>query len=240
MKIWTQALLAGAVSVVLAGNQQLSGFILDFDTDANGNAIQAGQIIDEEYAPWGVHISTTNLQSSSDIGIAFDTENPTGGDYDLRTGAGAYGVGNDPSDPLGNALIIAEDSRDYNNDGLIDDPDDEGGRPAGYHTFLFDMDMLGGEVTLLDIEERYGSIFFYLDGSLLSGQTVSIPNLGDNSRQTLAFSGFVFDQMRIFLKGSGAVDNVTLVPTPEPSTMLLLGSATAALVRARRKQKKFA
>ena len=54
-----------------------------------------------------------------DLGIAFDTANPTGGDDDLRTPG--FGVNN--SVGYGNVLIIAENDFDWNGDGLIDSAD---------------------------------------------------------------------------------------------------------------------
>lgn len=232
----SRLLFTGTMGLLLSASTNLTASItLDFDTDANGNAIQAGQVIDNEYAPWGVHISTENFQKSFDLGIAFDSENPTGGDGDLRTGAGSYGIGNDPNDPLGNVLIISERSYDGNGDGLIDVPDDEGGQFAGYFQFDFDIAMLSGQVTLLDIEEHGGGIRFYNNGSALLAEDIYSAAIGDNSRQTLSFSGFEFDSMRIYLKGSGAVDNLVVVPTPEPSTLLLLGSAGIAVVRRKMK-----
>lgn len=232
-------LLLTTVSAILMGNpSSLDAITLDFDTDANGNAIQAGQVIDDEYSPWGVHISTFNFQRSHNLGIAFDSENPTGGDGDLITGPGSYGIGNNPNDPLGNVLIISERSTDNNNDGLIDVPDDEGRQIAGFHRFLFDVDMVGVTMTFLDIEESNGGVLFYLDNSLIASQTTITSGLGDNSRQVLSFDNFTFDEMRVVLGGSGAIDNVTLVPTPEPSTLVLLGSTVTLIAKRMRNKKK--
>ena len=61
-------------------------YIIDFDTDPNGNPIPAGANILEQYADWGVHIAADNNHSSHpDKAISFNTAAPTGGDRDLGT-----------------------------------------------------------------------------------------------------------------------------------------------------------
>ena len=83
---------------------------------------------------------------------------------------------------------------------------------------------------MLDIDNRCepGSVQFFLGGSLLS-QSFNILALGDNSIQTLDWSGFEYDKMRINLGGSGAVAEVTANPIPEPVTVVLVAGAVAAV-----------
>jgi hypothetical protein len=109
--------------------------ILDFEKDANSNPIVAGQIIDDEYAAWGLNIQFENLHKNFHLGIAFDSHDATGGDSDLTS---PWSGGNAQSEDFGNALIISERNTDSNGDQIIDVPDDEGGRPAGTMSFLFD------------------------------------------------------------------------------------------------------
>jgi len=223
----TLTLLCTAVaSLGLTGTTH--ALTMDFDHDAMGNVIQAGQFIDEEYASWGVHIQTHNSSRQHDAAIAFDTLNYTGGDRDLRTDSGRYGVGNDQE--RGMVMIIAEDVVDQNNDGYVDDPDDEGRRPAGYFDFMFDMLIDGGGVVMLDIENQGepGSVDFYLGGSLL-GESINFQALGDNSIERLNWSGFEYDMMRVNLGGSGAVAEVSANPVPEPVSALLVTGAIGAL-----------
>ncbi len=203
---------------------------LDFDTDAQGNPILAGQFIDEEYADWGVHITAKNYNRCFDAAIAFDSLHPTGGDYDLRTDRWRYGQNND--EERGNVLILAENIRDRNRDGYVDNPDDEGGRHAGYFDFLFDQTISSGSLIMLDVDNRCepGSVQFFLDGHLLD-ESYDFIALGDNSVQTLDWSGFTYDKMRVNLGGSGAVAQVdaNANPVPEPVTAILVAGAVTSL-----------
>ena len=56
---------------------------IDFETDALGNPLVAGQVIDDEWAAWGITASfSVNAPSTGPLMI-FDSANPTGGDVDL-------------------------------------------------------------------------------------------------------------------------------------------------------------
>ncbi|MEL7038855.1 MAG: cadherin repeat domain-containing protein, partial [Cyanobacteria bacterium J06592_8] len=68
---------------------------LDFEADADGNRLEAGRVIDNEFLGAGITVRTNNPDKPAMI---FDTANPTGGDDDL---------GNFPE--LGKVLIISED-----------------------------------------------------------------------------------------------------------------------------------
>lgn len=187
----------------------------------------AGTVMTEQYAGIGIHISVLNF-TGPDKAIIFDSANPTGGDSDLAT----PGYHSSNTVPLGMILIIAENDVDSNNDGLVDVPDDEGSRPAGW--LRFDMDFLstGGSVTLIDIEEQGGTIDFFIGGGNSAIQTIGIPSIADNSVQTLTFDGFTYDAMQVNLAGSGAVASIN--PVPEPATLFALGTGAALLLRRRK------
>lgn len=216
---------AATAGLLLAGPAH--ALTMDFDHDARGNVIKRGQFIDEEYADWGVHIRANNNARPFDAAIAFDSLNYTGGDNDLRTDSQRYGLNNDRE--RGMVLILAENIKDKNHDGYVDSPDDEGARPAGYFDFLFDTNVNAGGLVMLDVDNQQepGSVQFFLDGSLLS-QSFNFLALGDNSIQTLDWSGFEYDKMRINLGGSGAVAEVAANPIPEPVTVVLVAGAVAA------------
>jgi hypothetical protein len=231
----TTMLIAATAAFGLTGSAQ--ALTLDFDTDAQGNPILAGQHIDEEYADWGVHINARNYRRCHDAAIAFDTLNYTGGDYDLRTDSYRYGYGNNRE--LGNVLILAEDVVDRNRDGYVDDPDDEGRRRAGYFDFMFDNVTNSGSLVMLDIDNwcEAGSVQFYLDGNLLS-ESYRFQPLGDNSVQKIDWSGFEYNKMRVNMGGSGAVAEVSANPVPEPVTVVLVaGAVTAVGMRASRRRR---
>ncbi len=219
-------LAAATAGLILTGPTH--ALTMDFDHDAQGNTIKRGQFIDEEYADWGVHIRANNFARPFDAAIAFDSQNYTGGDNDLRTDAQRYGLNNDRE--RGMVLILAENIKDKNKDGYADSPDDEGDRPAGYFDFLFDTNINAGGLVMLDVDNHRepGSVQFFLNGSLL-GQSFNFVALGDNSIQALNWSGFEYDKMRIKLGGSGAVAEVAANPIPEPVTAVLVAGAVAAV-----------
>lgn len=168
--------------------------VIDFDTDANGNAIARGTVIDDEYADWGVTISSHNMHDHPSM--IFDTENPTGGDWDLAT----PGYHSTNTTPLGNVLIISEDGKSY-------DPDDN--YRGGDLKFKFDKEVRVDSVSLLDIDrgESGGKIkLFDADNNLI--KMVNIPGTGDNSTQTIDIDTDGVAKMIVWLESSGAVSGV--------------------------------
>ena len=146
---------------------------IDFDADD----LAAGTIITDQYE--GISIS-----SSTEFGaMLFDTNNITGGDFDLS------------ATDLGNVLIISED-------GDSTDPDDNAA--GGTISIKFDQLARITSVGLLDIDEEGSSIAFFDDDSNLL-EAVEIENLGDNSFQELAFDITDVSRMEVHLAGSGAL-----------------------------------
>jgi hypothetical protein len=201
-----------------------------FAVTFNFEGFAKGTWMREQYAAQGLHISASN-PSGPDKAIIFDSSNPTGGDFDLATPG--YHPSNTTS--LGGILIIAENDTDNNGDGFVDDPDDEGDQPAGWIRFRFDNAMSAGSLTLIDIEEGGGKIEFYRSGVNGPVNTLNILAKGDNSVQTMTWSNLSYDSMKVHLKGSGAMDNLSAVP--EPGTIAALGLGAALLLRRRRASK---
>lgn len=218
-----------------------SPIVLDFDQDATGQPILAGQFIDDEYADWGVSIFASGT-NGLDHAITFDSANPTGNDSDLVTPG--YHPTNDTA--MGNLLILPKDIHDGNNDGYVDDPDDHAGRPAGWFAFLYDQSFHDASVTLFDVEENGGQLLLVNDLDLNAGtydvvDSLNVPRLGDNSMQTLSISNTPgFEAMLITMAGSGAVDNVTVAtpsqPIPEPATAALIACGVFLLLPRRRRR----
>ncbi len=199
---------------------------IDFDTDAAFNSLAAGTIVTEQYAAMGVHISANNLVSGHpDLAIVFDSANPTGDDGDLATPG--YHATN--TIPYGKLLIIAENATDSNGDGLVDDPDDEGGQPAGWLNLALDFEQNQASFVFIDIEESGGTVDFRNNGSVVA--TIGIPAMGDNSRVTAAYAGLTFDEVRVNFAGSAALAEIVLVP--EPGSLALLCIGGLALMRRR-------
>lgn len=191
---------------------------LDFETDAAGNPIVSGQVIDDEYAGFGVNISVQNFGGGPDLGVAFDSNNPTGGDGDLVTPG--YGLNN--SQNLGNLLVIQENGGDFNSDGFLDSgsPDDEAG--GGRIDIFFSVDQIFAELNIIDTEEAGGAVRLLKDGFVVATQVLA--PVGDNGYQLRTFDSTLFDQIRIDFAGSGGLGEVRAVAVPEPSTWLLLST----------------
>lgn len=193
---------------------------LDFELDAVDQPLLPGQIIDHELAAIGVHISAhNNHRRHPDLAIIFDSANPTGGDHDLLTPNPDL----HPSNTIayGNVLILAENDRDRNRDGLIDNPDDEGRRPAGYIHFDLDNTYSAADFALIDIEETGGFIEFFRNDQ--NAGIANIPSTGDGGIVNLAFANSDFDAFRVNLAGSGAIAQVNLIPEPASLALILLG-----------------
>jgi len=187
-----------------------------FDSDASGEAISAGQLINNEYMPWGLAINVHNNSGGPHIGIAFDSDNPTGEDMDLGTpnedfGGPGIGIGGmagalgENSIAQHNVLVIAENDDDDNNDGLIDTPDDEGA--GGVIKFIFAQETTVETLRIFDIEEAGGEVKLYnAGGSNFSSRALSA--LGDNAAETISVFEDGIKEMHVFFPGSGAVDDI--------------------------------
>ena len=243
-------LFAASVSGLGGGNawgSMMDGsmIFIDFEDDDEGDPILAGQMIDDEFAGWGVHITAQNANRPNiKKVIAFDTANITGGETDLVT----PGYGPDNDTPLGMVLIVPANLTDGNGDGYVDEPEDHGHKPAGLISFEFDHVLQGGSIVTLDIQilETTTIEFFYRSGAELQEAlveslepvfTLVVPAMADNGVQTLEWYGFLYDYMRINVGGSGAFDELTVYfadPAPEPTSIALLTLGLGMVLSRRR------
>ena len=215
--------LAAAGAAIVAASGANAAFI-DFSQDGMGNPLVAGDIITNQFAP-GVNISASG---GSDMAVIFDSANPTGNDPDLATPNPGLHASN--TMPLGNVLIVNEEDFSLDMDGRVEDPNDNVGG-----SIFFDLNFIatGLEITLLDIEEQGGAIEFFSSNGLSRGvANLPIPAAGNGSVQTLSIDGFEFDSFIVRLKGSGAVPNLNIVPTPGAGALLAMGGIAA--IRRRR------
>lgn len=184
---------------------------LDFETDDSGGSLVSGQIIDNEWAAWGVHVTTSD--PANHPAMVFDSASPTGGDSDLGTpnqdfsgpGVGAGGGLNQPGEnglALGKVLVLSED-----NDP--DDPDDNGG--GGQMVFTFDVGVRMDDVYIVDVDdyEATGMVRAYSD---LSGGNLLVENrmlgLGENSVQAVPVNASGVRRLEIEFPGSGGIPAV--------------------------------
>ncbi len=172
----------------------------------------AGQVIDDELAAMGIHVTTDNASTPAMI---FDSSDPTGGDFDLGTpnqtfggpGIGAGGEAGQAGENaigLGNLLILSEDG----NDGS--DPDDNAS--GGEFIFTFDDPVLIESVSLVDIDEQTNCTLeaFDADGGLIGGAAAQ--TLGNNSVQKLVLGTNGVSTLKVKLTGSGAISSLVVCP----------------------------
>jgi len=227
MKYITAITLAAGIASVANASEQI-----DF------SGLVHGDIVAEQYAGMGVHISAMNLNQPFDIAAIFDTGLSSTSDPDLE---GPWSMGNiDLNTELGNVLIIQE-----NDNG---DPDDEGGRPAGEIQFDFDFTVRSFGFTVADVESddlEHSVVSFYLNGALIesigfgefeaSGSYDNGSIYGNNSINSISEFEVAgdFDRVVFNVGGSMAFDNIQFT-VPAPGSLALLGLGGAMGFRRRR------
>lgn len=175
--------------------------LIDFeglDGDVGFEAFEAGRVIDNEYAQFGVTITAQRASNNdpANDAMVFDSANPTGGDPDLQTFN------------QGNLLIVSED-----NDSS--DPDDAVG---GVITFDFENPSRIFDLKVVDTEEGGTIELFDADGNSLG--VIDLPNLADGGLEQVMIDTDGVSQMVVTLNGSGAIDDICIVPgQPEPGSL---------------------
>lgn len=258
MNPYATALTASTLLLYAGGAQAAASDSQAVDFSGFGH----GEIVTGQLLP-GVQLSVENPNAALDLAVIFDTTHPSDRDNDLVGPSWGGGNLAASQAVLGNALIIQEVDGEFDgytdaHQTHVNTPDDEGRRPAGsvFFTFDFSVDTFG--LDLIDVEgpEEYGdaSGFIRVFSGQDAGVTVSFAEFmdpasgfydpsvvfGDNhanrilplTAQRLGLDGF--DRVEVSLGGSGAIDNVTYTPIPEPTSAALLALAGLALVRRRR------
>ena len=167
--------------------------VIDFETDGLGTPLSAGTFVDTEYANFGLTVSTNTTYGA----MIFDSDNPTGGDWDLET----PGTGPGNTVARDNILIISED-------GDQSDPDDNA--TGGTIIFEWDVPVEVNDVGILDIDlgETGGTIVTFDAGGGVIGSH-SIPATGNNGYQALSIGDDLVSRMEVTLVGSGAMTDVS-------------------------------
>lgn len=192
---------------------------------------RAGQVLSEVFTSGGsgpIVLRGYNpfLGVAANAALVFDTTFPTGGDFDLGTphmnfggpGIGAGGAAGpfQNDEAQGKVLIIAENLVDWDGDGLVNSPDDLNAAATPNATLWFDFAAMGTVtihgLTILDVEASELPpliTYFGRDGAALG--TFVVPATGDNGVAEVDLGGVTgVSQMRIQMRGSGAVDNLLL------------------------------
>ncbi|MEM6272451.1 MAG: hypothetical protein AAF998_23775 [Bacteroidota bacterium] len=199
---------------------------VDFNTDGvlergGGNALAAGTFVTNQWQDdLGMTISgeSNNANRPGQV-IIFDSNNPTGGDWDLGTpnqafggpgqgSAGASGPGvNNVNE--GNLIILAENVNDGNGDGIVDNPDDDAA--GGVITFDFATPITIQAVTMVDLDDNANNRIKLYFADNRAPLTISVPQIGNNSRKvilTKESDNSWADQVvkvEVVLSGSGAI-----------------------------------
>jgi Flp pilus assembly protein TadG len=192
---------------------------IDFETDAAGAALTAGQVIDTEWAAWGAQVSSSS--QASHPAMIFDSAAPTGGDTDLGAANASYGgpgVGDGGrntapgknSAPLGKVLIVQENSTGV--------PDDNAN--GGKLIFSFNYGVNIDDVEILDVDDYAGAgtVKAYSDaaGATLIA-TGKMLGLGDNSMQIVKLSAAAVRRLEVDLPAGGAVASVVSCRSATPA-----------------------
>jgi len=238
--------IIAAVGLFVFPSQNAQADTISFD------ALPTGTVLDDQFAvSHGVTFSGINNTSYHPDKLAiFDTDNYTGGDADLAY-TGSWAGGNLEDQPLHKIFIIAENARDRNHDGLIDNPDDEA--RGGTVTIRFDDLIDSFRFDQVDRDDSNGDrVRVYKDGALLDTITYTELAQMDSSIEygnrkanrmpwiTSEMVGDSFDEVRISVCGSHGFDNISYSSTPvvpEPATMLFLACGAVPIILRRRRQK---
>jgi len=184
---------------------------LDFESDGGGAGLVRGQVIDDELAALGIHVTSHDQHRYP--AMIFDTAHPTGGDLDLGTpnedfggpGIGRGGESGRPGEnrrPQGKVLIVSEDGHSW-------DPDDR--QAGGKLYFSFDEPVDVASISVVDVDESGGYVKAYDgDGDVLAA--VPLPDLGNNSFQEVEIGAAGVRTLKVRFARSGALAEIDLCP----------------------------
>lgn len=235
--------LFAAVAIIAASAtfESARATLIDF------NSLVHGEVVTNQFAP-ALTISADNFNRKFDLAIIFDGHKTLTADPDLE-GPNWSGGNLAKITDMGKFLILAENNTDADKNSILDDPDDEGERPAGEFTFSFANPIRKFGFDLVDVEgtdTENGSVSFYDQNSLIKkvqfseltsnlspffDPTISFGDHTINHLQAFtaaAIGGTQFNKVVIRMGGSGGVDNVLFNQVPEPSSWLLAFSAAAS------------
>ncbi len=178
------------------------------------NAVPTGTQLSDQL---GIVVVSVDNNQGPNIGTIFNSSNPPDHCEDLGTPnvdfggpgigrGGSAGEAGENSTAQEQLLIIAENDRDQDNDGLLDDPDDDSDGGTITLDFTKLVDILS--VRMIDIEEE-GSYVKLYDKDLIEIVTIDALALGDNSSQLLPVDVTQVFRMVVKFKGSGALDDIS-------------------------------
>ncbi|MBB5516007.1 VCBS repeat-containing protein [Rubricella aquisinus] len=155
------------------------------DGASSRTELKAGDVITNQFDGVSVSVKGYGKARKHNEAMIFDSNNPTGGDRDLRTST------------QDNILIISENGNSRN-------PDDNA--KGGEIRFTFDEPADVSSLTLIDNEEGVWIGFYDENWQKTGSQWV--PGGRDNSINEVALNGEDVTHMIVVLKGSGAIDDL--------------------------------
>jgi len=142
----------------------------------------AGDIVSNQISGTAV-TGAANSNPGTNAAMIFDSENPTGGDYDLSTANDGF------------VIILSED-------GDSSDPDDDA--QGGVLTFTFDTPQFVDQITFLDIEGNNSKVRLLTAGGALIDE-INIPSIGDGNQGVVDINTDDVAVMEVHFHTSGAI-----------------------------------
>jgi hypothetical protein len=215
-----------------------------------------GRIITNQYeASHGVTFSGDNYRPTGpDTLLIFKSDRTNTPDLDLEY---PWPAGNLVGTHLDKILIIAEDLRDFDSNGLIDHPDDEADGGSMHLRFNQPMESFGFDLIDVELNPALDSIEFLFNGNSLKtisfdqfvnpaspyyDPTIVWADRSANRIQPLTIQKLgirSFDAVTFRLPECAAIDNLTFSNQqniPEPAASVLLLAALPALRLRRRRR----
>ncbi|MFI4896397.1 MAG: hypothetical protein ACIARR_01070 [Phycisphaerales bacterium JB059] len=248
---------AAAAALAVIAPLATAGTTTTFDFES----LVHGEIVTNQFAPL-MTVSALNPNRPFDIAAAFDTSLMGTADPDLEgpPWAGGNLAISDTETQLGRALIIAENNTGAG-DGILDNPDDEGSRPAGQLIFdfaskvsLFGFDVVdiegnvmeysrleffsgGDSIATVGFDEFTNNASSFYDATVVFGDNTA-NRISPITADALVDAGFSdarsgFDRVIIHAGGSSAYDNIVI---PAPSGLLALAGGWLILAPTRRRR----
>jgi len=240
MEMGQPSLHKGLAAALLLFSVPAQSAVLDFE---DGSLFAHGTVVGSQYQPL-VTISAVNY-SGPDLAVIFDTSQSDTRDPDLE--APFTTLSSDTEFHPGNVLIIQEHNYRGNcDDGTCNQPDDEGGRPAGYFSFDFSSAIQLISLDFFDIETAEDNASMNNRIVLFDAADAEITTMnidyhtpytgGDNLWKQLLFDSATdpellsIGRIDVYMGGSGAIDNLTYNVVPIPASLWLFGSALLGFI----------
>jgi len=209
--------LAMTAVLALAGSAMAQTHTIDFDTDANGNAIPEGAILSNQYAGWGVTAVPNVFDPSSGWATNTDmtiTATDTGGGYLASYGKILHAFGNTY------AGWLAEDG-DPNFGLFFSQPIDS-----------ISVGFCGDSSGLSEVD-AFDSQGNFITGAVVSGGTLNLKTVTLSGLAGLGVTSIAAISPGSFGDWVGVV-SITFTYVPAPASVALLGMG--GLVAARRRR----